>query len=105
MKKIKILSIIIACTLVSSCKKQFLELNPISTVSVDALYKTDKDFQDAVTGIYSSLMVQYQNFWMFGDLRGDDSKQEIPSNVTAFSLDNFTIGSDNSLLKDTWRNY
>ncbi|HWJ91827.1 MAG TPA: RagB/SusD family nutrient uptake outer membrane protein, partial [Flavisolibacter sp.] len=105
MKKIKILFIIVTGTIALSCKKQFLELNPISTVSVDVLYKTDKDFQDAVTGIYSALMAQYQNFWMFADLRSDDSKQEIPSNVTAFSLDNFTIGSDNSLLKDTWRNY
>jgi starch-binding outer membrane protein, SusD/RagB family len=105
MNKYKFLSIIIIFFIAVSCKKAFLERAPISTVSVDVLYKTDKDFQDAVTGTYSALMVQYQNFWMFGDLRSDDSKHEIPSNVNAFSMDNFTIGSDNSLLKDTWRNY
>jgi tetratricopeptide (TPR) repeat protein len=105
MKKFKIWGLIIVTIVATSCKKEFLQLNPISTVSVDVLYKTDKDFQDAVTGTYSALMVPYQNFWMFGDLRADDSKQEIPSNVTAYSLDNFTIGSDNSLLKDTWGNY
>ncbi len=33
-----------------SCKKDFIEKDPISTISVDALYKTDKDFQDAVIG-------------------------------------------------------
>src|SRR4051812_24686015 len=91
--------------LITSCKKDFIELAPISTVSVDVLYKTDKDFQDAVTGCYSALQVQYQNFWIFGDLRGDDSKHEIPSNVILFSTDNFTLSNESSLLKDTWQNY
>ena len=94
-----------ALTLVISCKKGFIELNPISTVRLDFLYKTDKDFQDAVTGTYSALQLQYQNFWIFGDLRGDDSKHEIPSNVALFSTDNFSLASDATLLRDTCRNY
>jgi hypothetical protein len=88
-----------------SCKKSFIELNPISTVSLDVLYKTDKDFQDAVTGSYSALQGQYQNFWVFGDLRSDDSKHEIPSNASLYSTDNFSMASDATLLRDTWRNY
>ena len=104
MKKI-ISFIILLSTLVISCKKEFIELEPISTVSLDYLYKTDKDFQDAVTGTYTALQLQYQNFWIFGDLRGDDSKHEIPSNVALFSTDNFSLASNASLLTDTWRNY
>lgn len=88
-----------------SCKKDFIELNPVSTVSLDVLYKTDKDFQDAVTGGYSALQAQYQNFWIFGDLRGDDSKHEIPSNVALYSTDNFSLSGEATLLRDTWRNY
>jgi starch-binding outer membrane protein, SusD/RagB family len=97
--------IVLLFMLATSCKKEFIELSPTSTVSVDVLYKTDKDFQDAVTGCYSALQVQYQNFWVFGDLRGDDSKHEIPSNATLFSTDNFSLASNASLLNDTWRNY
>jgi tetratricopeptide (TPR) repeat protein len=104
MKKI-ISFILLLPALAISCKKEFIELNPISTVSLDYLYKTDKDFQDAVTGTYSALQIQYQNFWIFGDLRGDDSKHEIPSNVALFSTDNFSLASNASLLTDTWRNY
>jgi SusD family. len=104
MKKIIYLISMISVLFVS-CKKDFIELNPISTVSLDVLYKTDKDFQDAVTGCYSALQTQYQNFWVFGDLRSDDSKHEIPSNATLFSTDNFSLASDATLLRDTWRNY
>ena len=97
--------ILLFSMLVISCKKDFIELSPISTVSLDVLYKTDKDFQDALTGGYRALQIQYQNFWIFGDLRGDDSKHEIPSNVISFSTDNFSLTSDATLIRDTWRNY
>jgi hypothetical protein len=104
MKK-NIFLIVVVTILTLSCKKSFIEVVPESTVSVDILYKTDKDFLDAVNGSYRGLHVQYQNFWIFGDLRGDDSKHEIPSNVPLFSTDNFTISVQAPLLKDTWSNY
>jgi len=91
--------------LLPSCKKEFITQLPVSTVAVDNLYKTDKDFQDAVIGCYSIYRTQYQNYWIFGDLRSDDSKQEIFSNITLLTVDNFTISNDASLLKDTWGNY
>jgi len=97
--------LLILSVLALSCKKEFIEVVPESTVNADILYKTDKDFLDAVTGCYRGLQVQYQNFWIFGDLRGDDSKHEIPSNVALFSTDNFTISIQATLLKDTWSNY
>lgn len=97
--------LLVFCIAGISCKKEFIELNPLSSVSIDVLYKTEKDYQDAVTGIYSALLDQYQNFWIFGDLRADDSKHEIPSNVTLYSTDNFTLSNESTLLRDTWRNY
>lgn len=101
----KSISILIISVLAFSCKKNFIEIVPESTVNADILYKTDKDFQDALTGCYRVLQIQYQNFWIFGDLRGEDSKHEIPSNVALFSTDNFTISVQATLLKDTWSNY
>ena len=60
----KAFAILAGCILltITSCKKDFIERQPTSTVSVDVLYKTDKDFQDAVTGCYNTLQAQYQNF-------------------------------------------
>jgi len=102
-KLIFLLSLI--CSFFISCKKQFIELIPVSTVSVDVLYKTDKDFQDAVTGCYAGLQKQYQSFWLFGDLRSDVSRQEVISNIGNLTVDNFSMASDASLLNNTWQNY
>ena len=63
MKKI-ISAVVLSSLMTASCNKDFIELTPISTVSVDQLYKTDNDFRDALTGAYRSLQNQYQNFWI-----------------------------------------
>jgi tetratricopeptide (TPR) repeat protein len=104
MKNIKITGSILLL-LMASCKKEFIELRPVSTVTVDVLYKTDKDFQDAVIGCYTPLQAQYQNFWVFGDLRGDDSRHEVLQNLSRVAVDVFTLNNDDPLLRDTWRNY
>jgi len=102
----KIIGILAIITVVlASCKKNFIELNPISSVSVDAVYKTEKDFQDATTGVYSTFEDQYQNFWMFGDVRGDDSWQQVIKNSTWYFVDVFTTNSSDALMSSTWLNY
>src|SRR4051794_40370651 len=98
-------SITIILALLVSCKKDFIEKSPESTVVVDVLYKTDKDFQDAVIGVYTPFQAQYQNFWVFGDLRGDDSRHEVLANLSRVAVDVFTLNNDDPLLRDTWRNY
>ena len=88
-----------------SCKKEFIELDPESTVSVDILYQTDKDFQDAVIGIYSNFRPQYLNFWRFGDLRADDTKFGLVSQLEDIRNDNFTSDNSDPVLASTWKNY
>lgn len=101
----KIIGIItLASFLTVSCKKDFIELEPISTVSTDALYKTNNDFRDAVNGIYGVYQTQYQNMWLFGDMRGDDSWDELVKG-TAAAMDLFTINNDDPVIRSTWRNY
>jgi hypothetical protein len=90
---------------ITSCKKEFIELKPEASVSVDVLYKTDKDFQDAVIGIYSNLRPQYLNFWRFGDLRADDTKFGLVSQLDDGRIDNFTSDNSDQVLAAAWRNY
>jgi len=92
-------------TFIMSCNSDFIELNPISTVTVDALYKTDKDFEDAVIGMYSPLRIQYENFWLFGDLPGDDTEQQHSASIDLVSMNNFFVNSSMSVLNSTWLNY
>ena len=104
MKKLPIFTLVLSLGM-GACTKEFIELQPISTVSVDVLYKTDKDFQDAVIGGYSTLQNQYQNFWIFGDVRGDDSEIQIVKIDAWSTSDSFIMFSDASILADSWRNY
>ncbi|REA63681.1 RagB/SusD family nutrient uptake outer membrane protein [Dyadobacter luteus] len=102
----KIASAILLTSLLSaSCSQDFIDLPPISTVNVDQLYKTDNDFRDAMTGVYRSLQMQYQDFWIYGDVPGDDSEQQVARNDPWYFADTFTINNDLVLLNNTWTNY
>jgi len=90
--------------MMTCCSEDFIELAPISTVSTEALYKTDRDFQDAVTGIYGVYQTEYLNMWLYGDIRGDDSWDELVKG-TAAAMDLFTINNDDGVIRNTWRNY
>lgn len=104
MKKL-ICLIIFAPLLMISCKKEFIELAPISSVSVTALYKTDKDYQDALVGCYTALRSQYNSMWMFGDVASDDSWKEVSRNQSSYYIDVFTLDANDALLRNTWNNY
>lgn len=87
-----------------SCKKEFIELVPYSTATTAVLYKTDKDFKDAVIGIYTPLRSVYSNFWQFGDLPADDLSCRI-SEGSSLAIERFYVTSDIGLLNSTWRDY
>ncbi len=101
----KIIPVIITSFLFTACSKSFIELNPISTVSSDVLYKTDKDYQDAVVGIYNGLRSPYQSFWQYGDLRADDTKHDPANGLELIRIDNFTMDNDDAVLRNSWRDY
>jgi len=104
MKK-NLIPVILISLVIGACKKSFIELNPISTVSSDVLYKTDKDYQDAVVGIYNGLRSPFQSFWQFGDLRADDTKHDPASGLEQIRVDNFTMDNDDAILRNAWRDY
>ena len=101
----KILLLLVATVLSSSCSNDFVELLPKSTVSVDVVYKTDKDFQDAITASYNTLQSQYQNFWKFGDLPGEDIAEEIPNQAENVAIDQFNTNSRLGIVGSSWQNY
>lgn len=101
----KLICIIVLTSIaVASCKKSFIDLQPVSSVSTQALYKTDKDYNDAIVGAYSLLRDQYQNFWRF-DLPSDDARHQWPSDDIELRLDNYTYQNNEDLFKTSWTNY
>ena len=101
----KLFTIALVSLIMVSCSKDFVELVPISSVSVDILYKTDKDFADALTATYNTFQSQYVNHYMFGDIRADDAWQEISKSNSQSYCDLFTLSSSDGLVSSTWQNY
>lgn len=91
--------------LMISCKKDFIEVLPESALTVDALYKTDKDFQDAVVGVYNGFRAPYSRFWQFSDLRADDVGHFWQGRVDLVRLDNFVMDVNDPLLINSWMDY
>jgi hypothetical protein len=89
----------------SWCCKSFIEKVPVSSVTRDALYKTDKDFQDAAIGIYHGLRNQYENMWYFGGIRGDAAWIQVSNQPSTTGADVFSINSSDALLSNTPTNY
>jgi hypothetical protein len=89
---------------IASCSKSFIDLQPVSSVSTEALYKTDKDFSDALTGAYSLLRDQYQSIWEF-DLPSDDARHQFASDDIELRMDNYTFQNNENLIRTTWANY
>jgi tetratricopeptide (TPR) repeat protein len=89
----------------SSCSGDFIDFLPTSAVTADVIYKTDKDYLDALTGVYSPIRDQYRDFFIFGDVRADDSWVEIAKNNSASYSDRFTLNSGDGLLNNTWLRY
>ena len=105
MKNINNIIALASVLAISSCSKDFIEKTPISSVTIDALYKTDKDYQDAVIGTYQGLRNQYANMWQFGDLRGDDAWIQVSNQPSSTNVDVFSLNSSDALLNTTWANY
>lgn len=91
--------------LMGACQQDFIEVLPESTLTVDALYKTDKDFQDAVVGVYSGFRAPYSRFWQFSDLRSDDVGHYWQGRVDLIRLDNFVMDVNDAVLVNSWRDY
>ncbi|MDR2914850.1 MAG: RagB/SusD family nutrient uptake outer membrane protein [Tannerella sp.] len=89
----------------TACSNDFINLLPPSTVSTDLLYKTDKDFQDAIIGGYNVLQSQYRDMYIFGDVRADDSEIQVVKTDAWSDSDLFIINANNGTISNTWRNY
>jgi len=105
MKKIiSILTMGVLLTLVSSsCNKDFINIPPVSSVSTDALYKTNTDFLGAMVAIYNTYQSQETSSWRFGELVADDCWDELRKGNLLY--DSFTYQSNDGSTASAWNNY
>ena len=94
-----------ACLFFSSCSSDFINRVPVSTATQDLYYQSDKDFQDALTGVYAAVRTQYNNMYLFSDQRADDSWVQQAKNNNATYSDQFTTQSNDGGCSTAWQNY
>lgn len=87
--KVMFLSLVLVVASITSCSEDFIDLLPPSSVTVELLYQTESDFQQALVGVYTGLRGQYNGFWEIGDLRADDVWQEATNQTGRVLTDNF----------------
>ncbi|WP_375436560.1 RagB/SusD family nutrient uptake outer membrane protein [uncultured Hymenobacter sp.] len=97
----------LACALLASCDKDFLDLSPASQVGVTNFYRTSSDFTNAVNGAYSSLQAagQYGEWYVFSEITSDNTTNPLSGSVTdQDEFDKFYVRSTNPFLDARWNN-
>ena len=105
MKLYIVFGLIIISSLVASCKKHFLDLSPISSVTTDNFYLNANDIKNAVNGVYASLQLPgiHINNYIFGDIRSDDTQPVASGSVTdQDEFDRFYIRTTNPFILARW---
>lgn len=105
MKSRIIFSLLLSGVLLGSCKKDFLELQPISSVTTENFYKNANDIKNAVSGMYGSLQFAgvFVNNYVFGDERSDDTQPVASGSVTdQDEFHRFYIRTTNPFILARW---
>jgi hypothetical protein len=105
----KLISLLLIAGVCFSCKKDFIDLQPISDMNAGNFYKTEQDMNQAVMSPYASLRSLYnQPFIYMGEVRSDNTTFSwVPGNSKDMtSIDNFgdVLLSDNANVLNVWNN-
>jgi len=107
MKKIYITTIILV-TILGSCSDSFLELSPISNANEASYYKTEKDFETAVTAAYAILYNEYSPYGgasFCGEQMSDEATvYDVAGNAADHqAFKNYTVSPANTYVLSIWR--
>jgi len=105
MKQIKlyILTLFAAVTVISSCKKDFLERPPLSQITTDNFYKSSSDLRLVTAGLYAQPWNDWNSFPLLaiGDILSGNMLQ--PYNADLAQLTAFSVTSQNGQMSTSWR--
>jgi hypothetical protein len=90
----------------SSCKKEFLDATPQTSISDATAFDTPTRILNQVNGMYASLkngQFMGGRYVVYGDIRGEDFLVNKPNGVTGLDTWSFNVGSNSNEVKDLWR--
>jgi tetratricopeptide (TPR) repeat protein len=108
--KYKIMVVFAIVVVMTACKKDFLDVDPIGKMSEDLFYKTDADATKAIMATYDILQWMYARDWNSAYLAktfpsdesnvgGGDAGDQPP--LQAFG--NYTYGASNAVITAVWQ--
>ena len=102
----KIFVALLTLLLLGSCKKSFLDLQPVSNIQASSFYKTAADMELILNSAYASLQTsgQYGTAnWQVGEVRSDNTYNwDVAGNFPDADLDQFKENASNSILNSMW---
>jgi len=93
--------------LTESCKKDFLNQAPESSLTDANFWKTESDLKQGVVGAYSSLRgMGTFSYWLFGEMRSDNTTFQYNAPQRGQEnrelVDQILVSSTNTLIQDFW---
>lgn len=107
LNKLIIYSVFLALSssVITSCKKSFVELTPRGIIPVSTFYNTEVDIKSALTGAYSSLRPIYNEQYGFGEIPSDNTQTYGESEVLYGEQDKLTWNSRSTNLQNAWTRF
>ncbi|GAB3752524.1 RagB/SusD family nutrient uptake outer membrane protein [Spirosoma pomorum] len=98
---------LVGTLLLTACRKDFLDLSPLSQPNVDNFYRTPSDFNNAVNGAYDAIQNPSQygsEFNTIIEARSDNVLDNDPSSGSGlrYNIDRFIEPTTNTVLRDSW---
>lgn len=95
--------------LISSCKRGFLDLAPISDTNTVNFYRTAEDMLNAVNAAYATLHSNGQYnvaLYAIGEVPSDNTEiLDAQAGINISQIDAFTTLSNNGILSDIWNDH
>ena len=100
----KYFAILISIIIFAGCSG-FIDLAPQSTATVANVYKTDKDFKDAMFGCYAQLRSQVGNESWRWDLVSDDARHQWATLDNRRNLDEYAYQNNEGFFSSRWNGF
>lgn len=114
--KIKYFKLLVIASLIfTGCEADFLEENPVTSLSTQTFFESDEDFRQATNSIYRSLHTTagvgdgglgVGGYWAMSEMRSDNTTFQYNtvdiSGRVLWNLDNFLMETTNPIIEAFW---
>ena len=100
---INFLAVLLTIAILTSCKKEFLDKPPLSSITDANFYKTDEQVMSGTAPLYNAVWFDYNDAasWQIGDFRGGDAFDAWYD----YANSRFNTTPDNQYNQNSWRSF